>query len=91
MLMLGIQTAVRSLDDERRRRVIRNLVQEPAGSEEDVFAAMKMNKVLGDSGGKVAALIVKVDLQLQMFHQIGFQTDRREMEDIGSILMDAQG
>lgn len=87
MLMIRIQAAVRSLDDERHSRVVRNLVQEPAASEEDVFAAMKMHKVLRDPGGKVAALIVKIELQLQMFRQIGFQTDRRKMKDIGRIFM----
>ncbi len=87
MCMLGIQIAVRSLDRERDSRIISDLVQEPAASKKDVLAPMKVMMVLGDPGRKVVAFIMKVQLQLQMFHQIGFECDRREMMDIGTVFM----
>jgi len=37
---------------------------------------MKVMMVLGDPGRKVVAFIMKVQLQFQVFHQIGFESDR---------------
>lgn len=39
MFLFGIQSAVRSLDRERHSGIIRNLVQEPAATEEELHHA----------------------------------------------------
>ncbi len=85
--MLGIQVAICPLDRERDSGIISDLVQEPAASKKDVLAPMKVMMILGDPGRKVVAFIMKVQLQFQMFHQVGFESDRCEMMDIGTVLM----
>lgn len=87
MFLFGIQSAVRSLDRERHSGIIRNLVQEPAATEEDVLTSQKMQLVLRDPRRKVVAFIVKVQLQFQVLHQISLESDRREMLNIGTIFM----
>ena len=46
-----------------------------------------MMMVLGYPAGKVVAFIMKVQLQFQMLRQISFEGDRREMLDVGTIVM----
>lgn len=84
---LRIQIAVPSLNSQCHSRIVPDLEQQPAATDKDVFVPVKMMMVLGNPGRKIDALIVKVQLQFEMFHQIHLKADRREMHDIGTIIM----
>lgn len=84
---MEILSAVCPLDRQHQSCPIRELVKQSAVPLENILVPIE-SLVLWDAARKVVALVVKVQLQLQVLHEIHFKTDGREMMDIGRVVVE---
>lgn len=85
MRLVKILLTIGSLNRECQGGMVRQLIRESSASEKNIFMPVEA-LVLRIAGGKVIALIVEVHFEFQVFQEVYFQADGREMMHIGGVL-----